>query len=75
MKVFDIKVTTKSKKCGVERISDNALKVKVSSPPDKGKANSEVIELLADYFEIAKSSITVISGHTSRQKKIQIDIP
>ncbi len=75
MKIFDVKVIPKAKKCGVEHVSENVLKVKVSSAPDKGKANDEVVELLADHFNVAKSSIVILSGKTNRQKKIQINTP
>lgn len=72
-----IKVTPKSKKPGVEVVSvlDNVLtlKVKVSSPPEDGKANKEVIERLSDYFDVPKSKITIKSGHTSREKVFLID--
>jgi uncharacterized protein (TIGR00251 family) len=49
-----------------------ALKVSVSAPPDKGKANEAIVELLSDTLGIAKSNITLVSGATSRQKKFRI---
>ncbi|MBC7129166.1 MAG: DUF167 domain-containing protein [Thermoplasmatales archaeon] len=48
------------------------LKVKVSSPPSKGKANKEVIELLANFFEVKKNCIRIIKGEKSREKIIEI---
>ncbi|MEM2583776.1 MAG: DUF167 domain-containing protein [Candidatus Thermoplasmatota archaeon] len=48
------------------------LKVKVSSPPSKGKANKEVIELLADFFGVKKNCIRIIKGANSREKIIEI---
>ncbi len=49
-----------------------ALKVAVSAPPDKGKANEAIIDLLSKKLALAKSSITLVSGATSRQKKFCI---
>lgn len=46
------------------------LKVRVRAIREKGKANIAVIELLSEYFDIPKSSIEIISGHTSSHKKI-----
>jgi len=49
-----------------------ALKVKVRAQPEKGKANAAVIALLAKYFDVPASNLTVFSGHTSRTKIIDI---
>jgi uncharacterized protein (TIGR00251 family) len=48
------------------------LKVKISSPPTKGKANKEVIELLANFFGVKKNCIRIIKGEKSREKIIEI---
>ena len=49
-----------------------ALKIRVRAQPEKGKANSAVIELLADLLKIPAGSINVASGKTSRAKIIEI---
>lgn len=48
------------------------IKLKVTSPPVDNKANQAVIDLLADFFDIKKSNIEILLGHTSRQKVIAI---
>ncbi len=48
------------------------LKVKVRAVPEKGKANKALCELLAKYFKLPKSSLEVISGHKSRNKRVLI---
>ncbi len=48
-----------------------ALKIRVSAQPEKGKANSAVIALLADFLKIPARSIKVASGQTSRAKIIE----
>src|SRR5690349_11123451 len=50
----------------------NALKVAVRAAPEKGKANAEVEEVLADFFRVGKRNVSVIAGHTSRNKQVQI---
>ncbi len=60
----------------VEDIVDSlgrSLKLKVNQVPEDGKANKAVIELLADYFEVKKSAIRVVTGLTSKNKIIEID--
>ncbi len=49
-----------------------ALKISVTAPPDKGKANAAVIALLAKTFGVAKSSVAVIVGETDRRKTIRV---
>ena len=48
------------------------LKVRVSAPPEKGKANVAVVDLLAKELGLPKGSLTVASGKTSQQKVIEI---
>jgi hypothetical protein len=48
------------------------LKIKVNQPPEDGKANKAVIELLAEYFQVKKTAIKIIIGETSRNKIIEI---
>ena len=48
------------------------LKLAVTAAPEKGKANKAVIELLADTLHISESSIHIISGESSRDKRLMI---
>ncbi len=52
---------------------DGVLRVKVSAPPVKGKANKELIALLGQVLGVDKSRVSIIKGHTSRSKIIAID--
>lgn len=47
-------------------------KISVKEAPVAGKANEAIIEALAEYFDVAKSNITLISGQTSKQKVFEI---
>ena len=51
----------------------DSLKVKVTSPPEKGRANEAVVALLAERLGIDASSITVVSGHGSPAKVVAVD--
>jgi len=48
------------------------LKIKVTAPPEKGKANEAVVELLAAALGIAADDISVISGYSSPAKVVAI---
>ncbi|UJS16826.1 MAG: DUF167 domain-containing protein [Candidatus Jettenia sp.] len=49
------------------------LKLAVTAIAEKGKANKAVIELLADAFRVHESSIHIISGESSRDKRLMIE--
>ena len=51
---------------------DGVFRVKVSAPPVKGKANKELIEFLSRILGVGRSQISIIRGHTSRNKVIAI---
>ena len=49
-----------------------AIKVAVSAVPEDGRANAAVIALLADAWDVAKSSLSVVSGVTDSRKTIHL---
>ena len=52
--------------------SNGVLRVKVSAPPVKGKANRELVAFLSQLLGVSQDSISIIKGHTSRNKIITI---
>ncbi len=49
------------------------LKIRIKAPPEKGKANTELIRFLAKTLCITKNAITILSGETSRHKRVKIE--
>lgn len=68
-----VKVKPNSKVQKIEETDDGSLSVHLKSPPIDGKANEELIKLLAKKFNVPKSHIRITSGLSSRQKLIEID--
>ncbi len=60
---------SKNEVCGVQ---DNALKIRLTSPPVDGAANKLCREFLADIFDVPKSAVAIIAGETSRHKRVFI---
>lgn len=60
---------------GFETLADGTevLRIRVAAVPDKGKANSAAIALLAKALHLPKSTFTITSGETSRLKTVRID--
>jgi uncharacterized protein (TIGR00251 family) len=50
----------------------DALKIKVTAPPERGKANEAVVELLATALDIATDDVVVVSGHSSPAKVVAV---
>ncbi len=70
--VLKVKVEPRSSKSGIEGKYGDALKIKLTSPPVEGKANKELIEILAKEFGIHKNDVKIISGRRSKNKIIRL---
>jgi len=70
--IFKIKVQPGAAKNEIVGVQGDALKVKINAPPVKGKANKALISFLADKLGVKKSEVEIISGHTSKIKKIKV---
>jgi uncharacterized protein len=60
---------SKNQICGKQ---DNALKIRLTSPPVDGAANKLCREFLADLLDVPKSAVEIISGEASRHKRVRI---
>lgn len=52
---------------------DGALKLAVSAPPEKGKANKAAAKLMANELGVAVSAVRIVAGTASRRKTIAVD--
>jgi len=69
---FAVKVHPRARKNAITGTIGEALKLSLTAPPVEGKANLAVIEFFADLFEIPRSSVTIASGQTSRNKIVHL---
>jgi|TARA_Y100001951_G_scaffold63013_1_gene50375 uncharacterized protein (TIGR00251 family) len=51
------------------------LKIRISAPPVDGKANEALIRFLADAFAVSRQQVSLLSGQSSRQKRLLIQTP
>jgi len=70
--VIDVKVVPGGSRDQIVGPLAGALKVKVSAPPEGGKANKAVCALLADALGVAKRDVAVIAGRTRPAKRIEV---
>lgn len=71
---INVKVIPRSSHQQLIRLDKYHYKVKLVSPPEKGKANQELIGLLAKHFNVSPWHVSIVNGHTSAQKLIKIDL-
>ena len=57
----------------VGRRTDGVIAVRVTAAPADGKANAAVIKALADALGTRPSGLSLVSGHTGRDKRVQVD--
>lgn len=67
-----LKVITRAKKEELLRLSEGSYRIKVLSPPEKGKANKRIVEMLSKEFGVKKRDIKIVSGETANRKIIEI---
>jgi len=72
---INVIVVPNSKSFEVIKIDDNNFKVKVDALATQGKANKRLIEILAEYFNVSKSSIKILKGFKNRNKIVCIEGP
>lgn len=71
--IVNVKVAPNSKKSGVERIGENDFRVKVDAKAEGGRANRRLVEIVAEFFQVPKSSVRIVKGFKSRNKIVEIE--
>lgn len=69
---FAVKVQPRAKKNAFIGEVGGALKLALTAPPVEGRANAACIEFLANLLDVPRSSVTIASGETSRNKVIRV---
>lgn len=70
--VFAVRVSPRAKRNAIGGIHDGMLKISLTAPPVEGAANAALIKLLAKTLGVSKSSVTIVSGQSSRTKRVRI---
>lgn len=71
MRIY-VHASPRSSRNEVIRISDREYKVKLTAAPVGGKANEMLAKILSEHFKVAKSSISIVGGKTSKTKMVDI---
>ncbi len=72
---ISVKVTPKSSRNQVTGfLDDGTMKLKIAAVPEKGKANAEICDFLAELFGTSKRNVQIVRGETAALKQIVISI-
>ena len=67
-----LRVAPGAKRAGVVGRHGDAWKLRVAAPPEGGRANDAVVQLLADTLAVPRSSVVLVSGHGAKDKIVQL---
>ena len=68
-----MRVSPGARRSGIVGRHGDAWKVRVTAAPENGRANDAVVRLLADALSVPRESVTLVSGHTGRDKIVLLD--
>lgn len=69
---ISVRVKPKSKQQNIEQNSEGVWIINLKSAPIDGKANQELISVIAEKFKVKKSQVTIKSGLSNQNKIIEI---
>lgn len=73
MAILQIRVKPRSKVSQLSRTAENKWMAQLKSPPVEGKANAELIALVADHFSCPKAAVSIKSGASGRLKLVKVE--
>ena len=69
---FHVRVVSRASRSEIVGDHDGALRLRLTAPPVDGAANEELIRILARALKVSRSSIAIVSGPTSKLKRIEV---
>lgn len=72
-RILTVRVKPRAKISELVQLPDGGWMAKLKAPPVHGKANEELISLVAAHFRCPKAAVTIKAGATGRRKLVKID--
>jgi len=67
--IVSVRAQPGARRTGVVGEHGGSLKIAVNAPPDKGKANKALVDVLGTFFGVPRAQIELLSGHAARDKR------
>ena len=74
-RVIQVKVKPNSRASMLEQREDGTWFAQIKSPPVEGKANEELLALVAKHFKCRKTDVSIKAGASGRMKLVRIEVP
>ena len=71
--MLQVKVKVRANTSSLEQVSDGSWVAKLKSPPVDGKANAELIALVAQHFKCRKAAVVIKAGVSGRTKLVKVE--
>lgn len=75
MRVILVKVRPNGRESALDELSDGSFAATLKAPPVDGKANAELVALVARHFHVPKSAVAIKTGAGARIKRVTVDLP
>jgi len=69
---LSVRVTPRAKQNRVQPQEDGSLKVYVTAPPEDGRANEAVVQVIADWLGVKRRDVEIVRGATNRNKIVRV---
>lgn len=70
---LSVRVQPRAARSEIAGVHDDALKVRLTSPPVEGAANDALVKFLAETFAVARRAVRILAGEHSRSKIVEIE--
>lgn len=74
MKAIQVKVKPNARESQLEQLADGTWLARIKAAPVDGKANEELVRLVARHFGLRKDQVSIRSGASGRMKLVQIGV-
>jgi uncharacterized protein (TIGR00251 family) len=71
--IIQVKVKPRSRISALEQLPDGTWIARLKSPPVDGKANAELVTLIAGHFRCSKAAVSIRAGASGRLKIVRVD--
>ena len=73
--VLQVRVKPRAKVSSLEQVPDGTWVARLKAPPVDGRANDELVALIARHFQCRKAAVSIKSGATGRTKLVRVEAP
>ena len=68
--LLECRVVPSSSRNRIAEVTDNSVRIKITSPPLEGKANKTLTIFLGKIFKISKSRVKIVRGESAKRKRV-----